>query len=188
MEASASRRKKCGILIGNVKEKDRGKWTISMVTNPVNGKTSRTVKPILDLGLRGYTRTHVCRDKVLNICEYSLNSCCLCFKSNSQSLYFLDLGQIQIPHQLFPFVFRRSQVNHSKLLRNLSVLFLWLFIDDATLEKMMKYDVEPFYLKDFFKPFHGERCNCMGPEDKTKQDHLQKSLVRSFRILTNMFC
>ena len=52
MEAPASRRKKCGILIGNVREKDRGKWTISMVTNPVNGKTSRTVKRILDLGLR----------------------------------------------------------------------------------------------------------------------------------------
>ena len=104
---------------------------------------------------------------------------------HSQSLYFLDLGQLQIPHQLFPFVFRRSQVNLTK--EFLLVLFLWLFLDDATLEKMMKYDVEPFYLKDFFKPFHGERCNCMGPEDKTKQDHLQMSLVRS-RILTNMFC
>ena len=52
MEAPASRRKKCGILIVIVREKDRGKWTFSMVTNPVNGKTSRTVKRILDLGLR----------------------------------------------------------------------------------------------------------------------------------------
>ena len=65
MEAPASRRKKCGILIVIVREKDRGKWTFSMVSNPVNGKTSRTVKRILDLGLR-YTHTHVCRDKIVN--------------------------------------------------------------------------------------------------------------------------